>query len=143
MTTKPFDAVDPASYRFWIEDHVRFADLDPLGHCNNAAISTFFESSRVALFAAAGHSLGYDGKSLSIARLLIEFRRELNYGAKVRIGARVVKLGRTSVTLAGAVFDEDERCVATAEVVGVLIDLGTRAPTELPPDLRARLAEYV
>ena len=55
MTTKPFDAVDPASYRFWIEDHVRFADLDPLGHCNNAAISTFFESSRVALFAAAGH----------------------------------------------------------------------------------------
>ena len=142
MTTKPFDAVDPASYRFWIEDHVRFADLDPLGHCNNAAISTFFESSRVALFAAAGHPLGHDGKSLSIARLLIEFRRELNYGARVRIGARVVKLGRTSVTLAGAVFDR-EHCAATAEVVGVLIDLQARTSTELPPDLRARLVNYL
>ena len=142
MTTKPIDAADPASYRFWIEDHVRFADLDPLGHCNNAAISTFFESSRVALFAAAGHLLGHDGKSLSITRLLIEFRRELGYGARVRIGARVVKLGRTSVTLAGAVFDR-EHCAATAEVVGVLIDLQKRSSTELPPDLRARLVDYL
>ena len=142
MDPKQVDAADPSSYRFWVEDHVRFADLDPLGHCNHAVISGFFESSRVALLAAAGHPLGEGGRSLSIARLLIEFRRELLHGAKVRVGARVAGLGRTSLTLAGAAF-EGERCVATAEVVGVLIDLGTRSPTGLPPDLRARLSEYL
>ena len=30
--------------------------LDPLGHVNNAAISTYFESARVALFSDAGNS---------------------------------------------------------------------------------------
>ena len=28
------DRLEPAFYRHWIEDRVRFADLDPLGHCN-------------------------------------------------------------------------------------------------------------
>ncbi len=142
MDSQPHDPADRSSYRHWIKDHVRFADLDPLGHCNHAVISGFFESSRVALFEAAGHRLGEHGRSLSIVRLLIEFRRELLYGARVRIGARVLKLGRTSVTLGGAVFDGDQ-CAATAEVVGVLIDLETRRPTEVPADLREQLSSYL
>ena len=142
MDTRPIDAADPSSYRFWVEDHVRFADLDPLGHCNHAVISGFFESSRVELLSAAGQPLSRDGRSLSIVRLLLEFRRELAHGARVRVGARVVRLGRTSLTLAGALF-EGEHCAATAEVVGVLIDLGTRAATELPPSLRAGLSAYL
>ncbi len=136
-----FDAADPGSYRFWVEDRVRFADLDLLGHCNHAVISGFFESSRVALLAAAGHPLGQDGMSLSVVRLLLEFRRELRLGASVRVGARVVRLGRTSLTLAGGLFEGD-RCAATAEVVGVLVDLAARSSTELPPALRARLSGY-
>jgi acyl-CoA thioester hydrolase len=135
------DAADPAVYRHWIEDHVRFADLDPLGHCNHAVISGFFESSRVALFAAAGNPILGGGLSFPIVRLVLEFRRELLLGTSVRIGARVVRLGRTSVTLGGAVF-EAERCAATAEVVGVLIDLETRSSTELPSELRERLAIF-
>ena len=55
------ERLDPSFYRHWIEDRVRFADLDPLGHCNNAAIGGFFESSRVALFADAGYSAGGGG----------------------------------------------------------------------------------
>jgi acyl-CoA thioester hydrolase len=141
MDSQPHDPADRSSYRHWIEDHVRFADLDPLGHCNHAVISGFFESSRVALFEAAGHRLGEHGRSLSIVRLVIEFRRELLYGARVRIGVRVLKLGRTSVTLGGAVFDGDQ-CAATAEVVGVLIDLETRRPTELSVGLREQLSKY-
>ena len=48
MDSQPHDPADRSSYRHWIKDHVRFADLDPLGHCNHAVISGFFESSRVA-----------------------------------------------------------------------------------------------
>jgi acyl-CoA thioester hydrolase len=142
MDSQPYDASNTSCYCHWIEDHVRFADLDPLGHCNHAVISGFFESSRVALFEAAGHRLVEHGRSLSIVRLLIEFRRELLYGVSVRIGARVLKLGRTSVTLGGAVFDGDQ-CAATAEVVGVLIDLEARKPAGLPADLREQLSSYL
>jgi acyl-CoA thioester hydrolase len=135
------DMTDPSGYRHWVEDHVRFADLDPLGHCNHAVISGFFESSRVALFQDAGLALLQGGTSLSVVRLVLEFKRELVLGDRVRAGGRVVRLGRTSVTLANALF-VGERCAATAEVVGVLIDLGKRSPTELPPGLRAGLSRF-
>ena len=43
-------------YPYWTDESVRFADLDPLGHVYNAAISTYFESARVALFSDSGNS---------------------------------------------------------------------------------------
>jgi acyl-CoA thioester hydrolase len=135
------DRLEPSFYRHWIEDRVRFADLDPLGHCNNAAINGFFESSRVALFTEMGHPVSGGAFSIPIVRIEIDFRRELLYGARVRVGARVLKVGRTSLTLAGAVFD-GERCAATAQVVAVLFDLAQRRSVEIPGDLRDTLAVY-
>jgi acyl-CoA thioester hydrolase len=135
------DLADPSAYHHWVEDHVRFADLDPLGHCNHAVISGFFESSRVALFREAGLPLLHGGMSVSVVRLVLEFKRELVLGDRVRVGGRVARLGRTSVTLANALF-VGERCAATAEVVGVLIDLAKRSPAELPPELRAGLSLF-
>jgi len=98
------DRLEPSFYRHWIEDRVRFADLDPLGHCNNAAIGGFFESSRIALFADAGHPVSGGALSIPIVRVEIDFRHEILYGARVRVGTRVLRLGRTSFTLAGAVL---------------------------------------
>jgi acyl-CoA thioester hydrolase len=135
------ERLDPSFYRHWIEDRVRFADLDPLGHCNNAAIGGFFESSRVALFADAGYSAGGGALSIPIVRIEIDFRRELHYGVRVRVGARVLRFGRTSFTLAGAVF-EAEHCAATAQVVAVLFDLRQRRSVELTDDLRQALEAY-
>jgi acyl-CoA thioester hydrolase len=135
------DRLEPAFYRHWIEDRVRFADLDPLGHCNNAAIGGFFESSRVALFTDIGHSVSGGGLSIPIARIEIDFRREILYGARVRVGARVLRIGRRSLTLAGAVFDGD-RCAAAAQVVAVLFDLAQRRSVDIPGDLRDALSGY-
>lgn len=142
MTADLPELLKPDYYRFWVEDHVRFADLDPLGHCNNAAFGGFFESSRVALMDAVGQPVGANGKSLAIVRLLIEFRRELQRGTRVRIGARVAKIGRTSFTLHNAVFDGEE-CAGSGEVVGVMMDLGSRRPTELSQPVRDKLQLYM
>ena len=136
------DRLEPTFYRYWIEDRVRFADLDPLGHCNNAAVNGFFESSRVALFTDAGFPVSGGTLSIPIARIEIDFRHEILYGARVRVGARVLRIGRTSLNLAGAVFDGD-RCAATAQVVAVLFDLGRRRSVELTADLRDALSPYV
>lgn len=135
------DCLDASSYRHWIEDRVRFADLDPLGHCNNAAIGGFFESSRIALFADAGHQISGGALSIPIVRVEIDFRREILYGARVRVGARVLRIGRTSFTLAGAVFDSNH-CAATAQVVAVLLDLAKRRPVEISDDLRKAFSVF-
>ncbi|WP_207480802.1 acyl-CoA thioesterase [Arenibaculum pallidiluteum] len=145
------DLRDARTYRYWIDEHVRFADLDPLGHANNNAIGAYFEASRVALFGAAGKPLGggsgggsaagtSPGTSVVLARIAIDFLAELRYGAALRVGTRVLAMGRTSVTLGAAVF-ADGRCAAASEGVCVLFDLATRRPTVLPDELRARLTE--
>ena len=136
------DRFEPSFYRHWIEDTVRFSDLDPLGHCNNAAIDGFFESSRVALVTDAGFQAIGGEISIPIVRSEIDFRRELLYRARLRIGARILKLGRTSFTLAGAIFDGDD-CAAAAQVVAVLFDRANGRSVELPAGMRDALSTYI
>src|SRR3954453_16802912 len=97
------DRLAPSFYRHWIEDRVRFEDIDPLGHCNNAAINGFFESSRVALFTEARLPVSGGSLSILIVRIEIDFRHELLYGARVRVGARILRIGRTSFSPVGGV----------------------------------------
>ena len=137
-----FDPTDRSGYRFWVDEHVRFQDLDPLGHANNNAFGVYFESGRVAFMRALGFKDGQDNRGTVLARITIEFKAELHYGDRIRIGARILKVGRTSATLASAVFRED-LCAATSSAVMVLIDTNTRRPTEFSPAARERMDAYL
>jgi acyl-CoA thioester hydrolase len=136
------EKLSPAHYRFWVEEQVRYRDLDALGHCNSAVYSTYFEQVRVTLLRSVGLPLVSDADPFALVRQLIEYRAELMLGAKLRIGTRITRLGRTSIAFDNAIF-AGERCAATAEIVGVLISVNDRRPMELSPDLRERLSAYV
>jgi hypothetical protein len=56
----------------------------------------------------------------------------------VEIGTRIDRIGRSSVTLAQALFVGDD-CVATCQSVVVLIDASTRRSTCLPADTASAL----
>lgn len=143
MNTGTSDAAKTtAHYKFWVEDHVRYSDLDPAGHCNNAVYNSFFEASRVAMLTAVGHPPVGHATLFAVVRQTIDYFRELHLGAHLRIGARVVKLGRTSVTFGHAIFD-GEACAAIAEIVGVVVSNDTRRPIELPADMREKLSAYL
>lgn len=143
MNAEPTDErVNAAYYRHWIEDRVRYRDLDALGHLNSAVYSTYFETGRVNLLAEAGIELVGDCDPFALVRQAIDYRRELGLGARVRIGTRVVKIGRTSITMAAAVFEGDI-CAATAEIVGVLIDRQTRRPKDVTEAMRQKLSAYL
>ncbi|HEY1721001.1 MAG TPA: thioesterase family protein [Magnetospirillaceae bacterium] len=131
-----------AFYRHWIEDRVRYRDLDALSHLNSAVYSTYFETARVILLRAAGMPLVGDCDPFALVRQTIDYRRELMLDTPVRIGTRITKLGRTSVGMTAAIFDGDT-CVATAEIIGVILDRQTRRPKELSEDLRQKLSAYL
>jgi len=135
------DLTNPAGYRFWIEERVRFADLDALGHVNNNAIGVYFESGRVALMESCGGFRPDSPWTVVLARSVMEFKAELLYPATARIGVRVLRLGNTSLTLGSAIFSGDT-CVATQEGVCVIVDPASHRPTPLTPELRAALAPY-
>jgi acyl-CoA thioester hydrolase len=110
---------------------IRYSDLDRQGHVNNAVFATFSEVGRVAFMYDPDRPLAVEGQSFVIARLLINFRAELFWPGSVEIGTGVVRVGRSSFTLAQGIFN-DGRLVATAEATIVMVDQETRRSTPLP-----------
>jgi acyl-CoA thioester hydrolase len=119
-------------------DKLRYADTDKLGHVNNAAFSTFFETGRVELLHDPAAPLHGPGGGFVIARVTIDYVAEILWPGKVDIGTRVASVGRSSVRLEQALF-QDGRHVASAESVIVHIDLAERKSRPLPPSSVAAL----
>ncbi|MEZ4770204.1 MAG: thioesterase family protein [Caldilineales bacterium] len=113
-------------------DKVRYPDTDRQGHVNNAAFATFCETGRVSFLFDPERPLYPPGAAFVIARLVLDFRGEIRWPGTVQIGTRVARIGRSSLALEQALF-QNERLVATAETVIVLMDEETRRSTPLPP----------
>jgi acyl-CoA thioester hydrolase len=129
-------------FPYRLTDNVRFADLDPNQHVNNAVYATYFETGRVTLMKDPSYALTPEGLAWILVRLDIHFRAELRWPGVIEIGIGLVKFGRTSVTFDQVVFS-DGRCVASAQAVTVLIGEASRTPTPLTPEIIARFRPWL
>lgn len=141
MSTKNPAAADPASYRFWTAERVRFADLDLLGHVNNKAFTTYAESGRFAFLSETGLWEPGAPRQNVIARLELDYLRELHHPAELRVGVNVLRIGERSFSLGQGIFNGDV-CVAAAVTVLVRIDVITRKAVVLDDTERRRLQPY-
>src|SRR6202163_943333 len=121
-------------FPYRLTDNVRFADLDPNQHVNNAVYATYFETGRVTLVKDRSFGLMPPGLGWMLVRLDIHLRAELRWPGTIEAGLGVARFGRTSVTFDQVVFSEG-RCVASARSVTVLIDETTRKPTPLTGEI--------
>lgn len=135
-------ADDPAAYRYWTREHVRFADLDLIGHVNNTAYATYVESGRAAFMHEIGMWVPGSGIQNVVARLEIDYRRELLYQAQLQIGVRVLAIGRSSFRLGCGIFANGV-CHATGLSIVVRWDAHTRASITLDEDALARLRPHL
>jgi acyl-CoA thioester hydrolase len=129
------DLSDPNQYKFWQEDHVRFGDLDVIGHVNNLAMGSYFENARVALMRKAFPHWPNGETLFVLVQTRFDYFYELNYPAQLRIGTRLLSFGRSSMRLGAALF-HDKELVAQSTTVSVLINQETRKPVMVPDDLR-------
>jgi len=128
-------------FPFRLGDNVRFGDLDPNQHVNNAVYATYFETGRVTLMKSPQYGLTPPGLAWIMVRLDMHFRAELRWPGTIEMGLGVAKLGRTSVTFDQVVFSEG-KCVASAQSVSVLLDEATRKPMPLTEDIIANLEHW-
>jgi acyl-CoA thioester hydrolase len=119
-------------------DKMRYGDTDRHGHINNAAFSTFFETGRVELLLSSDTDLMGPEGSFVLARLQIDFRKELIWPGEVDIGTRIVTIGRSSLRCEQAIFNQGD-CIATAESIVVLTDVRTRRSKPFSDGARAYL----
>jgi acyl-CoA thioester hydrolase len=122
-------------FPYRLTDNVRFADLDPNQHVNNAVYATYFETGRVTLMKDLKYGLMPSGLAWIMVRLDIHFRAELKWPGSIEMGLGVSKFGRTSVTFDQVVFSEG-KCVASSQSVSVLIDEISRRPVPLTQEIK-------
>lgn len=124
---------------------VRWADMDTIGHVNNAKYFTFCESARISYFAAVRmfdhRETEHQGPMLATATL--NFRRPVRYPAVIEVFTRVTEIGRSSFKMDYELFLQgtDDR-VADGTGVIVWVDYETGKPNPLPEGLKAAIQEY-
>lgn len=122
-------------------DKVRYADTDRQGHVNNALFATFLETGRVTVLYDPGSPLAEPGTAFVIARLELDFRGEITWPGEIAIGTRIEAIGRSSIELKQALFQNDQ-CVALARTVIVLMDEATRRSRPLSAAAVNRLSTF-
>jgi acyl-CoA thioester hydrolase len=102
-----------SEFRFFHPIEVRYGDLDPQGHLNNAKYLTYFEAGRIHYFTklglfTPGIPLWISASSWPSAR---HFHAPVEYGTPVKVGVRTSKLGNKSMIVEQNVVQaETGRC---------------------------------
>ena len=78
---------------------VRFRDLDPMGHVNNAVFLTYVESARVAFLEHLGAATTLEEMAIIVARAEIDFRAPVRFGDEVEVTVRATRFGDKSFDL--------------------------------------------
>jgi acyl-CoA thioester hydrolase len=130
-----------ADYPHRTADIIRYADLDPQGHVNNAVFATYFETGRVAMFRNPDLGIGVPGGTFVLVRAEIDFMRELRWPGTVEIGTAVAEFGRSSFKVVQVIFN-DGACAAHGRFTMVLLDKSARRARPLPADEIASLSRW-
>jgi acyl-CoA thioester hydrolase len=118
--------------------------LDMLGVLHNARYLLLFERARFELWQASGLEIGSPGLDWPyyVVRNEINYRAPITRIQEVTVTLRVAELGRSSVTLAHEVLQDDGTLAADGQTTLVRVDPQTGRSTPWSDSFRALLAAY-
>ena len=135
-----------SEFKFFHPTEVRYGDLDPQGHVNNAKYLTYFEQARVYYLI----HLGLFGKDQSfmdigliIADIHITYNAPTHYGDEIKTGVRTAKIGNKSMIVEQVVVDAKTGVeMAKGEVVMVTFDYRAKKTIPVPDKWRKKISEF-
>jgi acyl-CoA thioester hydrolase len=117
---------------------LRYSDMDPLGHLNNAVYSTLYEAGRVDFARDAMGAHLPEGLDTVLVRIEIDFVAEGRFPGTAEVTTELTRIGGSSFDFAHAIT-LDGRLLSRARSVCALIDTRTRRAVRFPDSLRAAL----
>jgi acyl-CoA thioester hydrolase len=134
-----------ADFRFYYPIEVRYGDLDPQGHVNNARFLTYFEQARIQYVI---HLNLWDGRSyfdigFILADAQVTFLGPVLFGQKIRAGVRVTRLGNKSLTMEYGLEDiQDGQQLARGSAALVTYDYHDWRTIPIPDHWRQTIALF-
>lgn len=120
---------------------LRWADMDSLGHVNNATTLTLLEEGRVRLLHEAGQRIDHEF-GLVVARHEIDYVRPMYYSLEpVVMAVWIERIGTASFTF-GCEIEQRGAIAVRAQTVVVAIAPDGSGSTPLPPSARDALSQF-
>ncbi len=132
-------------FRYFHEIEVRYGDLDPQAHVNNAKFLTYMEQGRIAYIRDLGL---WDGRSfidigIILAEARVTFLAPIHFGQKVKVGVRVSEIGNKSMTMEYMLLDgESGEKLATGSSVLVAYDYRLAQTRRIPDHWRETITRF-
>ena len=107
-----------ADFKFFHPTEVRYGDLDPQGHVNNAKYLTYFEQARIYYLIQLGlfnKDQSFMEVGVIIADIHITYHSTTHYGDDIKVGVKITKIGAKSITHCGTVCDGRQNRQADGE----------------------------
>lgn len=132
-------------FRYFHEIEVRYGDLDPQAHVNNAKFLTYMEQGRIAYIRDLGL---WDGRSffdigIILAEARVTFLAPIHFGQKVKVGVRVSEIRNKSMTMEYVLLDgESGEKLATGSSVLVAYDYRLAQTQRIPDHWREAITRF-
>jgi acyl-CoA thioester hydrolase len=134
-----------SAFRFYHPIEVRYGDLDPQGHLNNAKYLTYMEQARITYVRHLG--LWKGGSFLDVGVILAEasvtFKAPILWDQPIQVGVRTQRLGNKSFDVIYTIEDSQTgNQHASGSTVQVAYDYHTTQTIPIPDAWRKIIIEF-
>lgn len=140
---------DLTLFKHKTNEHVRYNDLDTLGHVNNARYLSYLEESRISYFEDA---LQFDKTQLDFQAVVgtvnIKYMLPVNYGDSIELYTRCSRIGKKSLDFETLVVKKTPQApntpILAAESVVTLVSYNekTKQAAEHRPETLQKIREF-
>jgi acyl-CoA thioester hydrolase len=133
-------------FHFYHPVEVRYGDLDPQGHVNNAKHLTYFEQARIAYMVELGlftKDQSFMEIGIILADVHITYLAPVYFGEQIKVGVHISKLGTKSMTWDQNIVDaKTGKELAKGEVVMVTYDYKEEKTINIPHEWREKIKKF-
>jgi len=133
------------TYRFVHPIEVRYADLDPQRHVNNAVVFSYLEAARAHYLEHLGlwNGADFDEIGIILAETSCRYLAPIVYGQSVEVAVAVTRLGTKSLTQDYVIRDRSTGAeLATGRAVLVAYDYRQGRSIPIAPEWRRVIEEF-
>ncbi|HMK07468.1 MAG TPA: thioesterase family protein [Anaerolineales bacterium] len=132
------------AFPFSYEVEVRYADLDPQRHVNNAVVFSYFEQARVRYLRQLGlwDGRAFDEIGVIVAENAASYKEPITLTDRVVIEAGVTRMGSKSLLFEYLLRTEAGKPLVTGRTVLVAYDYRSGTSIPIPEDWRRRITDF-
>jgi acyl-CoA thioester hydrolase len=121
-----------------------WGDQDAFGHINNVRYLRWCETARVEYLIRVGVWIPLPPRGVGpiLASIKCDYKRPLNYPGTIHVGARIMRIGNSSMQMEHCIVSEELGVVAaTADSTLVLLDYSSNKTVPVPAETRRIIGE--